>query len=79
MQYFINKKTYYHERTRRRLEVDVKEDLRAGRLIELLPEHAAPPSPLQLLFPPARAQPRRVQAFAQHLVETFSESLSHPQ
>ena len=60
-------------------EVDVKEDLHAGRLIELLPEHAAPPSPLQLLFPPVRAQPRRVQAFAQHLVETFSESLSHPQ
>jgi hypothetical protein len=26
MQYFKNKKTYYHERTRRRLEVDVKEE-----------------------------------------------------
>ena len=48
-------------------ELDVGPDLRAGRLIELLPEHAQPPSPLQMLFPPSRAQPRRVRAFAEQL------------
>lgn len=52
-------------------ELDVGQDIRAGRLVELLKEHAAPPTPLQILFPPARAQPRRVRAFAEFLVETF--------
>ncbi len=49
--------------------LDVGEDLKAGRLVALLAAHAAPPSPLQMLFPPGRAQPRRLTAFADHLAD----------
>ncbi|MBV6748819.1 LysR family transcriptional regulator [Pseudomonas chlororaphis] len=52
-------------------ELDVGPDIRAGRLIELLPEYASPPIPLQMLFPPARTQPRRVRFFADCLFNTF--------
>lgn len=48
-------------------ETDVGPDIRAGKLVELLAEHAAPASPLQMLFPPSRAQPRRVRALADRL------------
>jgi len=52
-------------------EFDVREDLRAGRLVELLPEFVTPTVPLQLLFPPGRMQSRRVKAFAEHLAGAF--------
>ncbi len=55
-------------------ELDAGPDLRAGRLIELLPDHAAPAAPFQILFPPARAQPRRVRVFAEFLVKAFAGS-----
>ncbi|MGV8842820.1 MAG: LysR substrate-binding domain-containing protein [Pseudomonas sp.] len=48
-------------------ELDVGPDIRAGTLVELLPGYAPPPTPLQLLFPPSRAQPRRVRALADRL------------
>jgi DNA-binding transcriptional LysR family regulator len=48
-------------------ELDVGPDIRAGYLVELLPGYAPPPTPLQLLFPPSRAQPRRVRALADRL------------
>jgi DNA-binding transcriptional LysR family regulator len=48
-------------------ELDVAADIRAGRLVPLLAEHAPPPTPLQMLFPPSRAQPRRVRALADQL------------
>ncbi|WP_291985322.1 LysR family transcriptional regulator [Candidatus Accumulibacter sp. ACC007] len=48
-------------------ELDVGPDIRAGKLLELLAEHAQPASPLQMLFPPSRAQPRRVRALADRL------------
>jgi len=48
-------------------ELDVVPDIRAGRLLELLADHAQPASPLQMLFPPSRAQPRRVRALADRL------------
>ncbi len=48
-------------------ELDVGPDVRAGKLVELLAEHAAPALPLQMLFPPSRAQPRRVRALADQL------------
>ena len=48
-------------------ELDVGPAIRAGRLVELLPEFAAPPTPLQILFPPSRAQPSRVQALANRI------------
>ena len=48
-------------------ELDVGADIQAGRLVELLPEHAQPATPIQMLFPPSRAQPRRVRALADRL------------
>ena len=50
-------------------ELDVGPDIQAGRLVELLAEHAPPATPLQMLFPPGRAQPRRVRALADQLAE----------
>ncbi len=52
-------------------EFDSADDIREGRLIALLPDHEPPNSPLQILFPPGRAQPRRVRAFADHLIKTI--------
>lgn len=49
-------------------ELDVGPDIRSGRLVEILGEYAPPPAPLQMLFPPGRAQPRRVRALADRLV-----------
>ena len=48
-------------------ELDVGADIRAGNLVELLAAYAPPPTPLQMLFPPSRSQPRRVQALAEQL------------
>jgi DNA-binding transcriptional LysR family regulator len=52
-------------------ELDVGADIRAGNLVELLANHAQPASPLQMLFPPSRAQPRRVRALAEQLAQMF--------
>lgn len=48
-------------------ELDVGEDVRTGKLVCLLNAFLPPPKPLQMMFPPSRAQPRRVAALAQHL------------
>lgn len=48
-------------------ELDVAEDIRSGALVSILEDHLPPPNPLQIMFPPGRAQPRRVTAFAEHL------------
>ncbi|MFG6137421.1 LysR family transcriptional regulator [Halomonas sp. B23F22_10] len=53
-------------------ELDAADDIRRGRLIELLPDYAAAPVPVQLLFPPSRTRPHRVTALADHLIETFA-------
>lgn len=45
-------------------ELDVRQDLASGRLVALLEDFAAPANPLQIMFPPGRAQPRRVGALA---------------
>ncbi|WP_299480888.1 LysR family transcriptional regulator [uncultured Roseibium sp.] len=52
-------------------EFDCAADIRAGRLIQLLRDYEPPGSPLQILFPPSRAQPRRVRAFADHLIKVL--------
>lgn len=46
-------------------ELDVAGDLKAGRLVALLEDYLPPPNPLQMMFPPGRAQPRRVRALAE--------------
>ncbi|WP_417247438.1 LysR family transcriptional regulator [Celeribacter sp.] len=53
-------------------EMDVALDIAAGRLVALLENYAAPPSPLQMMFPPGRAQPRRVRALA----DAFSHTMA---
>jgi len=52
-------------------EIDVASDLEAGRLVELLPSYATVPAPLQMLFPPSRAQPKRVRALADQFAKRF--------
>ena len=52
-------------------ELDVGPDIRAGNLLELLADHAQPATPVQMLFPPGRAQPRRVRVFADQLALTI--------
>ncbi|MEM9582180.1 MAG: LysR family transcriptional regulator [Pseudomonadota bacterium] len=59
-------------------ELDVAEDVRAGSLISLLTAHLPPPNPLQVMFPPGRAQPRRVTEFADHLRSTVTRANERP-
>lgn len=54
-------------------ELDVRQDLSSGRLVALLEDFAAPPNPLQIMFPPGRAQPRRVGALAEALRVSFRD------
>lgn len=49
-------------------ELDVRKDLSSGRLVSLLQGHLPPTTPLQMMFPPGRAQPKRVRALADHLI-----------
>lgn len=53
-------------------ELDVARDLEEGRLVALLEDYSAPPNPLQMMFPPGRAQPRRVRALAKALDEAMA-------
>ena len=54
-------------------EFDVSDDIREGRLVPLLEQFPRPPTPLQMLFPPSRRQPRRVSEFADQLFRAFRE------
>ncbi|WP_082649227.1 LysR substrate-binding domain-containing protein [Ruegeria atlantica] len=55
-------------------ELDVGDDVRSGRLVSVLRDFPPPPKPLQMMFPPSRAQPRRVTALAEHLRRKFGVS-----
>lgn len=57
-------------------ELDVGNDIQEGRLISILEDELPPPNPLQMLFPPGRAQPRRVVALADDLRMAFSSMSS---
>lgn len=57
-------------------ELDVGRDLAAGRLVALLEDYAAPPNPLQIMFPPGRTRPRRIGALADALRAGFQEVAS---
>ncbi len=48
-------------------ELDVESDIQTGRLVEILADFAPPAVPLQMLFPPSRAQPTRVRSLADQL------------
>ncbi|WP_375229033.1 LysR family transcriptional regulator [Roseobacter sp. S98] len=53
-------------------ELDVMHDIRARRLVSLMEDALPPSGPLQMLFPPGRAQPRRVGAFAAQISAAFA-------
>ncbi len=55
-------------------ELDVRDDIRDGKLVSLLEKYLPPPNPLQLMFPPARAQSRRVSALAEKIVKTIGRT-----
>ena len=50
---------------------DVCEDLKAGRLVEILAKFSAPQTSVQFVYPPLRVQPRRVRA----LMDAIASSL----
>lgn len=54
-------------------ELDVAPDLTSGKLVALLEEYAAPANPLQMMFPPGRAQPRRIRALAEVISTAMTE------
>ncbi|MCS2608785.1 LysR family transcriptional regulator [Halomonas dongshanensis] len=50
-------------------------DLRAGRLVELLPNMPPSPSPVSLLYPSQRQLPSRVRVFIDWIVRVFAEQV----
>ena len=50
----------------------VAADLRAGRLVGVLPEYTMDEIPLHAVFPPGRRLSTRVRAFVDHLVDRFA-------
>lgn len=58
-------------------ELDVGLDVASGRLTSVLEDFLPPPVPLQMMFPPGRAQPRRVRALADSIVATFASKTAN--
>ena len=56
--------------------IAVEDHLRAGRLIEILPDYPAEPMPVAILYARRRHLPRRVQAFIAWLTDTLRPHLS---
>jgi DNA-binding transcriptional LysR family regulator len=52
---------------------DVGGDIESGALIQLLHNYSPPPTTIQMLFPPSRAQARRVREFAKKLAQAFKK------
>ncbi|MEY8095895.1 LysR family transcriptional regulator [Falsihalocynthiibacter sp. S25ZX9] len=55
-------------------ELDVSAEIKAGNLVSLLENHPPSPTLLQMLFPPSRAQPRRVRALVDKLSHVLQEA-----
>ena len=53
--------------------VDVAADLRAGRLVRLLPDHEGEAVPISAVMPSGRHMPTRVRAMVDHLARRFAE------
>jgi len=51
----------------------VEDDLREGRLAEVLPQHGGSTRPFVLLYPHARHVSRRVRAFVDFLVDKLAD------
>lgn len=54
---------------------DVRADLRAGRLVAVMPDHRAEPMPMTLLYPHRQHLPRRLQVFADWLDDLVRREL----
>ena len=52
--------------------LDVGGELASGELVEVLVDFAAEPTPVQIVFPPHRTRPRRIEALATSLSEAFA-------
>ncbi len=50
----------------------VGEDLKAGRLVEVLPDYHAPDSSIHAIYPPGRHLSPKVRGFVDFLAEKFS-------
>lgn len=50
---------------------DVCEDLKAGRLVEVLAKFSAPRTSVQFVYPPTRAQPRRVRMLMDNIASSL--------
>ncbi|WP_420413547.1 LysR family transcriptional regulator [Roseibium sp.] len=57
-------------------EIDVGPDIKSGKLVEILEAYRPPPAPLQIMYPPGRAQPRRVRALAREIQRAVTSRLS---
>ncbi len=52
----------------------VEEDLRAGRLVEVLQPYAGKPRPITLIYPSRRSVPQRVRVFVDFLMQSIAAS-----
>lgn len=52
----------------------IAEDLRAGRLVEVMPDYPPPTSQISAVMPARQLQPPRVRAFVDFLLEHFGET-----
>ena len=59
--------------------IDIQSDLETGALVELLSDYAPTPIPIQMLFPPGRAQPRRIKFIADQLAAAFESFTIQPE
>lgn len=57
---------------------DVADDIAAGKLVEVMPDHCAEPMPMNLLFPQRRYRARHVDTFIDWLVALLKDKLSLP-
>lgn len=55
--------------------IGVKEALRNGQLVDILPQYRAHPLPVSILYPPRRSLPRRVHLFMEWLAKIMKHDL----
>jgi hypothetical protein len=50
---------------------DVWQDLRDGRLVQLLPAYIPPAYPINAVYPSRRLMPKKTRIFIEHLLQRF--------